>query len=96
MKDPQDIILQPLVSEKSYAGMPDKVYQFVVARDANKRQIKEAVEKLFNVRVLTVNTLNVHPKAKRRGVFNGFTPAWKKAVVRLNPEDSIAFFEGIA
>ena len=96
MKDPQDIILQPIVSEKSYDRMPEKIYQFVVARDANKRQIKQAVEKLFSVRVLAVNTVNVHPKAKRRGVFHGFTAAWKKAIVRLNPEDSISFFEGIA
>lgn len=96
MKEPQDIILKPLVSEKSYAGLGQKIYHFVVARDANKREIKDAVEKLFNVRVLRVNTMNVHPKAKRRGVFNGFAPGWKKAVVCLNQEDSIPFFEGIA
>jgi len=96
MKDPQDIILRPIVSEKSYDRMSDRVYQFRVAVDANKHQIKKAVELLFKVRVNKVNTVNVHPKAKRRGVHRGHTSAWKKAVVRLNPADSIDFFEGIA
>lgn len=95
MKTPQDVILQPIVSEKSYEGMKDKIYQFKVAKTANKEQIKIAVEALFKVRVETVNTLNVHPKAKKRGVHKGFTSSWKKAVVRINAEDSIAFFEGI-
>lgn len=95
MKTPQDIILQPIVSEKSYEGMKEKIYQFKVAKDTNKDQIKNAVQTLFKVRVETVNTLNVHPKAKKRGVHKGFTSSWKKAIVRLNPEDSIAFFEGI-
>jgi large subunit ribosomal protein L23 len=94
MKTPQDIVLRPIVSEKSYDGMKDKIYQFKVARDANKDQVKDAVEKLFKVRVLKVNTINVHGREKRRGVHRGMTAAWKKAVVRIHPEDSIAFFEG--
>lgn len=96
MSHPQDIILQPIVSEKSYGRMTEKIYQFKVAKSANKHQIKEAVEALFKVRVTAVRTLNVRPKAKRRGVFKGFTPAWKKAIVCLHKDDSIAFFEGIA
>lgn len=96
MKTPQDIILQPIVSEKSYERMGEKIYQFRVAKTANKHQIKDAVEVLFKVRVEKVNTVNVHPKAKRRGMSTGFTSSWKKAVVTLNPADSIAFFEGIA
>ncbi len=96
MKTPQDVILQPIVSEKSYDRMGEKIYQFRVAKSANKHQIKDAVEALFKVRVEQVNTVNVHPKAKRRGATTGFTSSWKKAVVKLNPADSIAFFEGIA
>lgn len=96
MNTPQDVIIRPIVSEKSYGRMGEKIYQFRVARDANKDQIKAAIEVLFKVRVEKVNTVNVHPKAKRRGVHRGFTSAWKKAIVRLNPADSIAFFEGIA
>ncbi|HOY68608.1 MAG TPA: 50S ribosomal protein L23 [Candidatus Ozemobacteraceae bacterium] len=96
MKTPQDVILQPIVSEKSYDRMGEKIYQFRVAKSANKNQIKDAVEALFKVRVEQVNTVNVHPKAKRRGTTTGFTSSWKKAVVKLNPADSISFFEGIA
>ena len=96
MRTPQDVILRPIVSEKSYSRMAEKVYQFRVAKDANKEEIKAAVEALFKVRVEKVNTIHVHPKAKRRGVFQGFTSSWKKAIVRINAADSISFFEGIS
>lgn len=96
MKTAQDIILKPLVSEKSYDGMKNKVYQFKVAKDANKDQIKRAIELLFKVRVEKVNTIVSLGREKRRGVFRGMTPSTKKAIVTLNKEDSIAFFEGIA
>lgn len=96
MNHPQDVVLQPIVSEKSYDRMGEKIYQFKVAKSANKHEIKNAVEALFKVRVIDVRTLNVRPKAKRRGVHRGFTAGWKKAIVTLNPADSIAFFEGIA
>ncbi|OIP26513.1 50S ribosomal protein L23 [bacterium CG2_30_54_10] len=96
MNHPQDIVLAPIVSEKSYGRMREKIYQFRVANSANKLDIRQAVEALFKVRVMNVRTLNVRPKAKKRGVHHGFTSAWKKAIVTLNPEDSIAFFEGIA
>ena len=95
MKTPQDVVLQPIVSEKSYSRMAEKIYQFVVAKDANKDDIKKAVETLFKVRVLKVNTVHVRAKAKRRGVFQGFTSSWKKAIVKINPQDSISFFDGI-
>ncbi len=95
-KTPQDIILRPVVSEKSYSRMGEKVYQFEVARGANKDAIKAAVEKIFKVRVRKVTTINVHRKAKRLGVHRGFTTAWKKAIVALNPEDSITIFEGMS
>lgn len=95
MNLPQDIIIRPIVSEKSYDGMREKIYQFKVARSANKDQIKGAVEKLFNVRVLNVNTMTVHGREKRRGVHKGFTATWKKAIVTLHKDDSIAFFEGV-
>lgn len=96
MKTPQDIVLRPIVSEKSYGRMGEKIYYFEVASEANKNQIKQAVEILFKVRVNKVATINVRPKAKRRGVHRGFTSGWKKAIITLNPADSISFFEGIA
>lgn len=95
MKLAQDIIIRPIVSEKSYDRMSEGVYQFKVAKSANKFEIKEAVEKLFNVTVKTVNTVTVVRKPKRRGVFQGFTSSWKKAIVTLK-EGSIQFFEGVA
>lgn len=96
MKTPQDIIIQPIVSEKSYDRMGEGIYQFKVLKGANKHAIKNAVEVLFKVTVTKVNTVSVVRKPKRRGVFNGFTSAWKKAIVTLKEGDKIAFFEGIA
>lgn len=96
MNAPQDIVIQPIVSEKSYDRMGEGIYQFKVAKGANKTQIKDAVEALFKVTVNKVNTITVVRKPKRRGVFNGFTSSWKKAIVTLKEGDSIAFFEGIA
>lgn len=96
MKSPQDIVIQPIVSEKSYDRMGEGIYQFKVAKGANKHEIKDAVEALFKVTVKKVNTVSVVRKPKRRGVFRGFTSAWKKAIVTLKEGDSISFFEGIA
>jgi large subunit ribosomal protein L23 len=96
MNTPQDIIIQPIVSEKSYDRMSEGIYQFKVAKNANKHQIKDAVETLFKVTVNKVNTVTVVRKPKRRGVFRGFTSSWKKAIVTLKEGDSIPFFEGIA
>lgn len=96
MKTPQDIVIQPIVSEKSYDHMADGVYQFRVANSANKNEIKEAIETIFKVTVNKVNTTTVVSKPKRRGVFQGYTTSWKKAVVTLKEGDKIDFFEGIA
>lgn len=91
-----DIIIRPLLTEKSYAGVADKKYTFVVAKKANKTEIKLAVEKLFNVQVESVNTANVRGKLKRMGRNEGYTPDRKKAIVTLK-EDSkaIEFFESL-
>ncbi|MBF0500101.1 MAG: 50S ribosomal protein L23 [Candidatus Riflebacteria bacterium] len=96
MKTHQDVILRPIVSEKSYDRMGEKIYQFRVATDANKHQIKDAVEALFKVHVIKVATINVRPKPKKRGVHRGFSSAYKKAIVTLNQNDSISFFEGMS
>lgn len=92
----QDIVVRPIVSEKSYDRMGEGVYQFKVAKSANKHEIKDAIEALFKVTVNKVNTVMVVRKPKRRGIYQGFTPQWKKAIVTLKEGDSIAFFEGIA
>ena len=78
-----DIILKPVLTEKSYAGIPNKVYTFIVAKDANKIQIKNAVESLFGVKVKSVNTLNTKAKDKRVGRYTGKTKTYKKAIVTL-------------
>lgn len=96
MKAPQDIIIKPVITEKSMDELQNGKYTFKVAKNANKIEIKKAVEALFSVEVAKVNTLNVNGKAKRVGRFEGRTSDWKKAVVTLT-EDSktIEFFEGM-
>lgn len=96
MKAPQDIIIKPVITEKSMDELQNGKYTFKVAKNANKIEIKKAVEALFGVEVAKVNTLNVNGKAKRVGRFEGRTSNWKKAVVTLT-EDSktIEFFEGM-
>ena len=99
MKAPQDIILKPVITERSMDGLAleeNKKYTFKVAKDANKIEIKQAVEKLFDVKVAKVNTMNCRGRVKRVGRFVGKTPDWKKAIVTLK-EDSkpIEFFEGL-
>jgi large subunit ribosomal protein L23 len=95
MKDPRDIIVKPLVTEKSTSLMEQNKYSFVVHPQANKIEIKNAVEEIFNVKVKAVNTLRMKGKKKRLGVYRGFRPNWKKAVVTLT-EDSkpIELFQG--
>ena len=88
------VILAPIVSEKSYAGSTRGSYTFKVHQDAHKTQIRQAVEELFDVKVLRVNVLTVQAKPKRRGLFRGTRPGWKKAVVQLRPGDTIEIFEG--
>ena len=92
-----DVILKPVITEKSMAGMGDKKYTFYVHTDANKSQIKEAVEKMFDgAKVKSVNTINLDGKSRRRGVVTGKTAKRKKAVVQLT-EDSkeIEIFQGL-
>ena len=80
MKDPRDIILAPVVSEKSYGLIEQGVYTFKVHPDAHRTQIRHAIEELFEVNVVRVNVLKVQAKPKRRGMFKGVKPGWKKAV----------------
>ena len=93
----EDIILQPVLTEKGYDGIASKKYTFIVKRDANKTQIKAAVEKLFGVKDASVYTLKSKGKLKRMGRNEGYTPDRKKAVVTLK-EDSkpIEFFDSLA
>lgn len=92
----QDIIIAPLITEKSMSGIADKKYAFKVARDANKYQIADAVEELFKVSVSKVNTMNVRGRAKRMGRYEGKTAAWKKAIVTLKADSKpIDFFDGL-
>ena len=93
-KSPRDIIIRPVVSEKSYAAFDENVYTFVVAPDANKVEIKQAIESIFGVRVTNVNTLNRKGKRKRNrksGSF-GTRPSSKRAVVSLAEGDRIEIF----
>ena len=92
----QDIILKPVVTEESMMGTAMKKYTFVVAKDANKIEIAKACEELFDVKVKSVNTINVRGHLRRYGRFEGYTPAYKKAVVTLTEESkTIEFFDGM-
>jgi large subunit ribosomal protein L23 len=92
----QDIILRPVVTEKSMAGIGDKKYTFEVAKSATKIDIARALEELFSVKVSKVNTLHVRGRLRRQGATHGYTNSWKKAIVTLKPESkTIEFFEGM-
>ncbi len=107
MKLAQDIIIKPIITEKSMDVLAQGKYTFKVAKDSNKAEIARAVEEVFNVQVVKVNTMNVRGRAKRVGRFTGKTAAWKKAIVtisanptKLGPDgkkrkDSIEFFENL-
>ena len=88
------VILAPIVSEKSYAASTRGSYTFKVHPDAHKTQIRQAVEQHFDVKVERVNIVKVQPKPKRRGVHRGTRAGWKKAIVQLRKGDSIEIFEG--
>ena len=92
--NPRSVLIRPIVSEKSYALLGANKYTFRVPADAHKTQIRQAVEEIFGVRVVDVQTMTVKPKPKRRGWSSGHTRGWKKAIVRLHEEDSIELFEG--
>ncbi|MBQ2711253.1 MAG: 50S ribosomal protein L23 [Clostridia bacterium] len=92
-----DIIIRPVLTEKSYAGIPTKTYTFQVAKSANKVEIKNAIEEIFNVKVENVTTAIVKGKLKRQGRTEGHTPDWKKATVRLTSDSkAIEFFESLS
>jgi large subunit ribosomal protein L23 len=94
MKSARDVIIRPIVSEKSYAGLEQNTYTFLVDKRANKTQIKEAVQSIWEVRVTSVNTLNRPGKVKRRGWTKGKRADEKRAIVTLAEGDSIEIFEG--
>ena len=92
-----DIIRRPIITEKGNEGIANKKYTFVVAKDANKTQIKAAVEEIFKVKVKKVNTVNVRGKYKRQGRTEGYTSSYKKAYVQLTADSkAIEFFESMA
>ena len=91
---PAQVLISPVVSEKSYSLIGDRKYSFRVHQDAHKTQIRHAVEELFGVKVERVNIIHVRPKPKRRGLTRGRRPGWKKAIVQLREGESIEIFEG--
>jgi len=93
VKSPRDVIIRPIVSEKSYAGLEANRYTFLVHPDANKTEIKEAIQKIWNVRVLGVNTMNRKGKVKRQRYVTGRRSDQKRAVVTLAAGDAIEIFE---
>jgi large subunit ribosomal protein L23 len=88
------VLIAPIVSEKSYAATTRGEYTFKVHQDAHKTQIRQAVEELFGVTVTRVNVIKVQAKPKRRGQYRGIRPGWKKAVVQLRAGDTIEIFQG--
>jgi large subunit ribosomal protein L23 len=90
----REVVVRPVISEKSYALLAANKYTFRVHQRANKTQVRQAVEEIFGVRVTGVRTAWVKPKPKRRGWTRGQRRQWKKAVVTLHPDDSIELFEG--
>ena len=96
MTNPHDVIIRPVVTEKSMTEMADKKYTFVVDKKANKTEIKKAVEAIFDVKVEKVNTLNYDGKMKRMGRTQGRTASFKKAVFKLTEgSKDIEFFQGM-
>lgn len=96
MKTAYDIVIRPVISEKATDQLQERKYSFEVDKRANKQEIKEAVEKIFGVKVADVSTLIVKAKPKRQGRFSGYTRTWKKAVVKVTPDSKeIEFFEGM-
>jgi large subunit ribosomal protein L23 len=91
---PAKVLIEPVVSEKSYHQITENRYTFKVHKDAHKTQIRQAVEELFDVKVVGVNVIKMQPKPKRRGMIKGTRPGWKKAIVELKPGDTIEIFEG--
>ena len=97
MKSAYDIIIRPIITEQSMEDLDIKKYAFEVAKDANKIEIKKAVEEIFGVTVVKVNTVHVRGKEKRTGAYpKGYSASWKKAVVKLSADSkNIEIFEGM-
>ncbi len=96
MRTIYDIIIRPIITEASMDRTADKKYTFEVAKNATKPQIAEAVEKMFKVKVASVNVISVKKKPKRLGVHEGYTSEWKKAIVQLTEDsNTIEFFDGM-
>lgn len=95
MANARDILIRPLITETTTAMMQEGKYTFVVAKAANKVEISNAVQEVFKVKVLAVNTVNVLGKTKRMGRSEGKRSDYKKAIVKLAPGESIEFFEGV-
>lgn len=96
MKDARDVIISPIISEKSHIDLQSNKYYFKVAKTATKTDIENAVKKLFDVEVESVNILNKRAEKKNYGRFKGFSAAWKKAIVTVRKDQKIAgFFEGM-
>ncbi|MFY0544897.1 50S ribosomal protein L23 [Brevibacillus sp. H7] len=96
MKSLHDIIKRPIITERTTDMMADKKYVFEVPLKANKTEIKQAVEKVFGVKVEAVNTIRVAAKPKRYGKYSGYTSEWKKAIVKLTADSKeLEFYEGV-
>lgn len=95
MSNARDILIRPLITERTTALMQEGKYVFVVPKTANKVEISAAVQEIFKVKVAAVNTVNVMGKTKRMGRSEGKRPDYKKAIVKLAPGETIEFFEGV-
>ncbi len=95
MQNLRDVLIRPLVTEKTTALMEENKYTFVVPLKSNKVEIRQAVERIFKVKVLSVHTVRVMGKIKRMGKTEGKRPDYKKAIVKLAPDQNIEFFEGV-
>ncbi len=91
---PNEILISPIVSEKSYSLIADRKYTFRVHKNAHKTQIRQAVEQLFSVHVTAINVSKVQPKVKRRGATKGYKAGFKKAIVQVREGETIPIFEG--
>ena len=95
MKEARDIIIKPVITEKSMILLADNKYTFIVDKRANKTEIKNAIQEIFSVTVASVHTMNLRGKPKRMGRFEGRKPNRKKAIIALKPGQKIRQFEGI-
>jgi len=93
VKDPRDVILRPVISEKTYGLLDENKYTFIVDPRSNKTEIKQAIERIFEVKVLSVHTMNRPGKRKRRGYVTGKRPDTKRAIVTVAPGDEIELFD---